>query len=513
MEDLVGQQFGDYRLLRCLGSGTFGEVYLGEQIYLKTHVAIKILRAQLDQAEREQFLEEARIIASLEHPHIARVLNFSIQQHTSYLVMQLAQRSLKDQFGSGHPQPIEIMLPFLQQAAEGLQYAHDRRVMHLDIKPANLLLTAQEQVLLADFGLAMELRTQRTHQTLQGFAGTPAYAAPEQFQNKPCLASDQYALGALLYQWLTGTLPFKGDWLAMGHQKVNQDCPPLRAKVKSISQDLESVVLRALARDPKSRFASVSDFAAALSQAVERNLDATTHRTQSPPSVTTSSSVSTASSTQGTQATGQVPSSGSMQTQEIAPLDGEAVLRSVRAGHVPPIWRTFFSSPEYNPPEYRTKARDLRITGAVAVPFFGCIAAGFVLFTLFSLSQQFQGWWVFAIFAAVSIFMTSAGGVRAWRDLDALRKEKEKCMLVLRPEGYVYGTTDPPHVVSMLDFKSASSVQAKNGSVHVTLIEKDGVSLKETPNIRPDFAFTLPPTVAQTIAQAYLDFEKRRFVS
>ncbi|MBO0789940.1 MAG: protein kinase [Ktedonobacteraceae bacterium] len=510
MADLSGQQFGDYRLLRCLGSGTFGEVYEGEQIYLKTHAAIKILRAQLDQAEREQFLKEARIIASLEHPHIARVLSFSIQQHTSYLVMQLAQRSLKDRFGSGHPQPIEAILPSFQQAAEGLQYAHDRRVMHLDIKPANLLLTAQEQVLLADFGLAMELRTQRTHQTLQGFAGTSAYAAPEQFQNKPCLASDQYALGVLLYQWLTGTFPFEGDWLAIGHQKVNQDCPLLRAKVKSISQDLESVVLRALARDPKSRFASASDFATALSQAVEGNLDATTHRTQSPPSVTTSSSASTASSTQGSQATGQAPPSGSMQTQEIAPLDGEVVLRSVRAGHVPPTWRTFFSSPEYNPPEYRKQARDLKIGSAVGVSFFSCGGVFFVLLTLFSFSQ-YQGWPVFAILAAASIFMASWGGVAFWRDLEALWKEKEKCMLVLRPEGYVYGTTDPPHVVSMLDFKSASSVQAKNGSVHVTLIEKDGVSFKETPNIRPDFAFTLPPTVAQTIAQAYLDFEKRRF--
>jgi serine/threonine protein kinase len=265
--DRIGQQVGDSRLLRRLGSGTFGEVYEGEQIYLKTHVAIKVLHTQLDRTEFQRFLEEARMIAALEHPHIVRVLSFSIQQHTPYLVMQLAQSSLKDRFALGQPQPVETILSYVRQAAEGLQHAHDQRMMHLDIKPANLLLTTQNQVLLADFGLAMVLQTQRTHQTLHGFAGTPGYAAPEQFQYKPCLASDQYALGMIVYQWLVGMLPFEGDWLAIGYQKLNQDPSPLRAKALNISSAVEDVVLRALAKAPSDRFGTVQDFAAALEQA------------------------------------------------------------------------------------------------------------------------------------------------------------------------------------------------------------------------------------------------------
>jgi serine/threonine protein kinase len=199
--------------------------------------------------------------------HIVRILSFSLQQHTPYLVMQLAQGSLKDQFVPGQPQPAVTLLPYLKQAAEGVQYAHDQRVMHLDIKPANLLLTSRDQLLLADFGLARVLQTQRTHQTMPGFAGTPAYAAPEQFQNKPSLASDQYALGVLVYQWLTGTLPFEGDWWAIGHQKLTKPPPSLRARVKSLPPTIEEVVLRALATDPRDRFAPVSAFAAAFEQA------------------------------------------------------------------------------------------------------------------------------------------------------------------------------------------------------------------------------------------------------
>ncbi len=281
MVDRSGQQFGDYRFLRHLGSGTFGDVYLGEQIYLKTYAAIKVLHAQLDQMEFERFLEEARTITALEHPHIVRVLSFSIQHQIPYLVMQLAQSSLKDRFAPSHPQPIEAILPYVRQAAKGLQYAHNQRVMHLDIKPANLLLSTQNQVLLADFGLATTLQTQRTHRTVHGFAGTAAYAAPEQFQNRPGLASDQYALGVIVYQWLVGRLPFEGDWLAIGHQKVNEDPPSLCTKVPSISSVVEDVVLRALAKNSSQRFASVQDFAAALEQAVQGKLNTSKQGTSS----------------------------------------------------------------------------------------------------------------------------------------------------------------------------------------------------------------------------------------
>ncbi len=268
MGDRSGEQVGDYQLLHLLGVGTFGEVYAAEQIYLKTKVAIKLLHAHLDQVEFQRFLAEARTIAALEHPHIVRVLSFSLQQQTPYLVMQLAQGSLKDWFTPGQPRSGAALLPYLKQAADGLHYAHDQRMMHLDIKPANLLLTTQNQVLLADFGLARVLQTQRTHQTLLGFAGTPAYAAPEQFQNKPGLASDQYALGVLVYQWLTGTLPFEGDWWAIGHQKLTKPPPPMRINVPSLSPTVEEVVLRALVPEPKDRFPDVRAFAAAFERAL-----------------------------------------------------------------------------------------------------------------------------------------------------------------------------------------------------------------------------------------------------
>lgn len=271
MADRSGEQFGDYRLIRLLGEGTFGEVYLGEHVFLGATAAVKVLHARLDQQEFQTFLDEARKIAALNHPHIVRVLNFSMQNQMPYLVMQLAQQgTLKERFPRGQPQPLETILPYVKQAAEGLQHAHENNIIHLDIKPANMLLDARGEVLLADFGIARVLQTQRTHQTVQGFAGTFAYAAPEQFQSKPGLASDQYALAVIVYEWLTGGLPFQGDWIAIGPQKLTQDPPPLRGKVRAIPAAAEQVVLRALARDSHERFPSVQEFAEALNLAYQQ---------------------------------------------------------------------------------------------------------------------------------------------------------------------------------------------------------------------------------------------------
>jgi tetratricopeptide (TPR) repeat protein len=270
MADRVGEQFGDYTLIRMLGEGTFGEVYLAEHIYLRTQAAVKVLHTKLEENELQGFLDEARKIAVLSHPNIVRLVGFSMHNRTPYLVMQLApNNTLRKRHPRGTRLPLATILLYVRQCAEALQHAHDHSLIHLDLKPENMLIGEKGEIVLADFGIAKVLQQGRSHQTVGSFSGTPAYAAPEQFQNKPGFASDQYALAVVVYEWLTGTWPFEGDGWAIGVQKMTQEPFPLRTKVPQLSPQVEQVVMKALSREPKARYGSVSEFAKALEAAAQ----------------------------------------------------------------------------------------------------------------------------------------------------------------------------------------------------------------------------------------------------
>ncbi len=272
MADRVGQQLGNYRLMRLLGQGGFAQVYLGEHIHLGTQAAIKILNSQLGQAEVETFRAEARTIAALEHTHIVRVLDFGVENGTPFLVMQFApQGTLRQRFPKGIALSLDTLLPYIKQTVEALHYAHEHRVIHRDIKPENMLLNRDGAVLLSDFGIATVAQSSRSQHT-QEIAGTVAYMAPEQIQGHPRPASDQYALAIVVYEWLTGERPFQGALTELYGQQLFQAPPPLRSKVPNISPAVEEVVLTALAKDPKGRFGSVRAFANALEQAGKAEL-------------------------------------------------------------------------------------------------------------------------------------------------------------------------------------------------------------------------------------------------
>jgi serine/threonine protein kinase len=265
-----GQTLGNYRLTRLLGSGGFAEVYLGEHIHLGTLAAIKVLSMQLVNAEEaERFRQEARTIAALVHPNIVRVFDFNVEQGVPYLVMDYApDGSLRQNLPQGTPLPLATILPLVKQVASALQYAHDQRLVHRDVKPENMLLGRQKEVLLSDFGTAVVAQA-TAQQSTQGIAGTAGYMAPEQLQGHARPASDQYSLGIVLYEWLTGERPFKGNYIEVASQHVLAPPPPVRQKVPGVSPMVEQVVLTALAKDPKDRFASVRAFAAALEQAAQ----------------------------------------------------------------------------------------------------------------------------------------------------------------------------------------------------------------------------------------------------
>ena len=194
MTDRLGQQLGNYRLTRLLGRGGFAEVYLGEHLRLKTQAAIKVLHTSLED-DVEDFLREAQIVARLKHPHIVRVFDFDVENHTPFLVMDyLPNGNVHCSHPRGAPLPLATIISYVKQVAGALQYAHDEKLIHRDIKPENMLLDRDNTLVLSDFGIALMAQSSRCQST-QEVAGTAAYMAPEQFQGHPRRASDQYALG------------------------------------------------------------------------------------------------------------------------------------------------------------------------------------------------------------------------------------------------------------------------------------------------------------------------------
>ncbi|EFH87361.1 serine/threonine protein kinase [Ktedonobacter racemifer] len=272
---LVGQQLGNYRLVKLLGQGGFADVYLGEHIHLQTQAAIKVLRLTLTPENMEGFRKEAQVIAQLEHPHIIRILDYGIERGIPYLVMSYATNgAINRRYPRGTRVPLNILLSLLSQVASALQYAHNQRLIHRDIKPENMLLNRNDEVLLSDFGIALVAQTSR--QTSLDIVGTATYMAPEQLMGKPVPASDQYALAIVAYEWLVGRPPFQGSFSEVCAQQLNApaiDMTQLDPQVMPLP--LARVLEIALAKDPQQRYPDVLTFAHAFEQAAQPFLHGT----------------------------------------------------------------------------------------------------------------------------------------------------------------------------------------------------------------------------------------------
>ena len=267
-QSYIGERFGDYRLVRALGEGGFASVYLGEEVHERTPAAVKLLKEQ----QVQNFINEVRNTFRLRHPNIVNILDFNIRtdDNTAFIIMEYAPNgSFRDKYPRGTRVPLDVIVPTVKQVASALQYAHDQRVIHRDVKPENLLLNAQNMVLLSDFGIATASRTATVSNAGPGdITGTYAYMAPEQLKGRPGRASDQYSLGIMVYEWLCGEPPFEGrEYIHWHYLHQEEPPPPLREHLPSLSPAVEQVILRALAKKPEERFERVEMFAIALEQA------------------------------------------------------------------------------------------------------------------------------------------------------------------------------------------------------------------------------------------------------
>jgi serine/threonine protein kinase len=265
------QRLGNYWMIEFLGRGGFADVYLGEHISLHTLAAIKVLNDRPTREKQERFWTEAYITAKLPHRHIVQVFDFDEESSPPFLVMHYAPHGTLEARHRGERLPLDTIVYYVKQIAEALDYAHRRGVIHCDVKPNNILLDAHDTVLLSDFGVAVT--TGRYAPIPRIFGGTATYMAPEQYRGRPLPASDQYALGIMVYEWLSGHPPFCGSSYEITMRHVHDSPLPLWRTAPSTPHAVQSVVLQALEKDPDERFPSVGTFALALERASQEEED------------------------------------------------------------------------------------------------------------------------------------------------------------------------------------------------------------------------------------------------
>lgn len=267
------RRFGKYVVEREIGRGNMGIVYLAKDPYMNREVAIKIAmrgrdeKSDVTSREQEDFFNEARIAGMLDHPNILPVYDAGIEGPYRYMVTEFIRggKTLKDFCAPETLLPVERVLEAVFKCAKALDYAHTRGVVHRDIKPNNILLTEAGDVRICDFGIAQIVVGDAT-QAL-GLMGSPYYMSPEQVREETLThRTDLYSLGVVMFELLTGKVPFDAEKLSALIAKITgQEPPMLRDLRPELPQTLESIIKRALNKNPEARYQSGLEFAGDLS--------------------------------------------------------------------------------------------------------------------------------------------------------------------------------------------------------------------------------------------------------
>lgn len=278
---MIGRKIlGRYKIVERLGGGGMGVVWRANDLVLDRHVALKVLRPEMSEDDDfvQRFRREAKAAASLSHPNVVSIYDVGEDQGLHFIVMELVEgETLRDKLNrEGRLDPAEA-LDIAAQICRGLAHAHNNQIIHRDIKPQNILLTDLGHAKVADFGIARALGRASTTST-DVVVGSVSYLSPEQARNgKVSARSDLYSLGVVLYEMITGKLPFTGDTpVAVALQHVEARVPSVREAVPDIHEEIEKLITKALAKDPSERFQSAEE----MLQAIRRCRSALLYRAE-----------------------------------------------------------------------------------------------------------------------------------------------------------------------------------------------------------------------------------------
>ena len=272
MDETLPSKVGKYPVTRELGRGGTSRVYLGRDPFANRDVAIKLVSAtdgvdtDLRRRFRKVFLNEASLVGKLIHPHIMAIYDADASDDSSYIVMEYVDGPTLEHFCHvANLLPVDRVVEIAFKCSLALEFAHRHGIIHRDIKPANILIGAQGDIKVSDFGVALHAGGDHTH--LQG-VGSPAYMSPEQVQDKELShQTDIYSLGVVMYQMLTGKLPFiAANKASLLYQIMNIDPSPPSTRRTDIPQQLDQVVMRALSKNPKDRYQTWGEFSRELTQ-------------------------------------------------------------------------------------------------------------------------------------------------------------------------------------------------------------------------------------------------------
>ncbi|HUQ28656.1 MAG TPA: serine/threonine-protein kinase [Usitatibacter sp.] len=267
---VVPQKVGTYEIVKELGRGESATIYLGRELFPAREVAIKMYDERNMSAESRKvfhslFLKETLLSRRLKHPNITQVYDAATDDQRTYIVMEYAKEGNLDRFCTRDTLlPPERVAHLLERCCDALSYANANGVIHRDLKPANILMGADGEAKVADFGVAFSNLSFDTTRSM--VVGSPAYMAPEQLEGKPAsMKSDMYSMGIVLYKMLTASLPFTASThLELAKRIVAGGLPPPGAARAGVPPQLDAVFAKATARDPEARYATWEDFAAEL---------------------------------------------------------------------------------------------------------------------------------------------------------------------------------------------------------------------------------------------------------
>jgi len=346
-----------YQLLERLGYGGMADVFRARDVMLDRYVAIKVLRKDYTENEgfQERFRHEARAAANLSHPNIVTVHDFGLADGQLYIVMEYVPGTdLKTLIRKRGRFTVDEAIPLVVQASAGIGYAHRAGLVHCDVKPQNMLVTPDKRLKVTDFGIARALATIRPDEHSDVVWGSPQYFSPEQAAGEPpSPASDVYSLGVVLYEMLSGTLPFTGstaEELARLH--IEAEPIPIREYVPDIPSALEEIVMKVLAKEPSARYRTADQLGRVLlrfgtqrDEPIPESLIltpevSTTYRQPEPPPDPTPSPIS------NTTRTPPHPASVDLDIDWISVALGLVAL--IAAGGLIPFWIWVYFT--YNPP-------------------------------------------------------------------------------------------------------------------------------------------------------------------